>query len=224
MMRSIQAILFDHDGTLVDSEIVHFQFWRAVLQRYGVDFQEDDYRLHYAGVSELNTAIDLRLRYRLETPVLDLVAAKRAQATLFHATQHFPLMPSVAETLSSLQQAGIRMAVVSGSARFALESNLRAQNLLSIFELIASGEEVPHNKPAPDVYLHAMHQMGLRADQCLAVEDTASGLASAKSAGLFTCVIPNRYSAHQNFSSADLETRDMAEFFQWFSLHREGPV
>ncbi|MDN3640089.1 HAD family phosphatase [Simiduia curdlanivorans] len=218
-MTPIKAVLFDHDGTLANSEVVHFQFWRDVLADRGVGFLEDDYRLHFTGVSELNTAIAIKTRFGLTDSVENLVAAKRAQAKQFHATQVYPLMPGVEEVLLALQGLGIRMAVVSGSARFALEANLTGLGLGQFFECIASGEEVANNKPAPDVYQQALTVMGLKADACIAVEDTASGLRAAVAAGIRTCVIPNDYSAHHDFSGASHRVENLLEFLLWFRRH-----
>lgn len=215
--RPVKAVLFDHDGTLADSEIVHYQFWAEVLAGHGLDFQEDQYRLHYVGVSERNTARDLKARFALTPSVDELVAGKREVARVFHASQHYPILPGVRETLTWLAARGVRMAVVSGAARFALEANLEAAGLLHHFDYVASGEEVPANKPAPDVYQHAMAQLGLTPAECIAVEDTFSGLTAARAAGLFTVVIPNRFSAHQDFSGASLRMGDMGEFLGWLS-------
>ncbi|BFM11935.1 HAD family hydrolase [Simiduia litorea] len=218
-MAPIKAVLFDHDGTLANSEVVHFQFWQRVLADRGVAFVEDDYRLHFTGVSELNTAIAIKARFQLTDCVADLVAAKRAQAQQYHATQVYPLMPGVNEVLLALRRQGMRMAVVSGSARFALEANLAGLGLGHFFEYIASGEDVPNNKPAPDVYNQALHVLGLRPSECIAVEDTASGLRAALAAGVATCVVPNSYSAHQDFSGATKRVADLPEFLTWFNAH-----
>lgn len=209
------AVLFDHDGTLADSEVVHYQFWARVLAPLGVDFSEDHYRLHYTGVSERNTARHLREHFSLAPSVDALVNAKRKEAQIFHEQHHYPVLPYVQHTLDWLQARGVRMAVVSGSARFALEANLEAAGLRHYFEIVASGEEMAANKPAPDVYQWAIQQLQLPVEQCVAVEDTFSGLSAAKSAGLITCAIPNRFSEHQDFSAADQRFAHMGEFCQW---------
>ena len=218
-MATIKAVLFDHDGTLADSEIVHFRFWQQVLADRGVHFFEDDYRLNFTGVSEVNTALAIKARFGLVDAVAGLVEAKQKQAREFHATQVYPLMAGVETVLIALQSMGVRMAVVSGSSRFALEANVKGLGLEHYFEYIASGEEVAANKPAPDVYLHTLKTMGLQPEHCLAVEDTASGLRAAVAAGINTCVIPNSYSAHHDFSGAALRLASMHEFLPWFSAH-----
>ncbi|AFU97981.1 HAD family hydrolase [Simiduia agarivorans] len=210
-----KAVLFDHDGTLADSEVVHYQFWADVLAELGVAFPEAHYRTHYTGVSELATAQHLRQTFALSPSVDSLVQAKRERAKAYHAHKHYPTLPFVEATLETLKTNGVRMAVVSGSARFALEANLEAAGLRHYFEFIASGEEVAENKPAPDVYQHALAQLQLPVADCLAVEDTCSGLTAAKAAGLVTCVIPNRFSGHQDFTAADQRFAHMGEFCQW---------
>lgn len=211
-----KAVLFDHDGTLADSEVVHYQFWKDVLAGLGVAFTEQHYRLNYTGVSELNTARHLREHFQLAPSVEELVEAKRQVAQAFHRHHHYPLMPEVEATLQALRHRGVRMAVVSGAARFALEANLQACGLAQYFECVVSGEEMPRNKPAPDAYLHALEALQLSVGDCVAVEDTFSGLSAAKAAGLITCAIPNRFSAHQDFSAADHQFNHLGEFARWF--------
>lgn len=211
----LKALLFDHDGTLVDSEVVHYQFWAQVLAEYQLPFTEDDYRLHYVGVCETRTAADILQRFNVPANVDTLVARKRAIATAFHAQQHYPLMPAVADILAWLADQPLTLAVVSGSARFALEASLQALQLRSLFACIASGEEVPRNKPAPDVYQRAMAVLNLAPEACIALEDTRAGMLAAKAAGVFTCVIPNRYSAHQDFTEADRRFDAMADCLAW---------
>ena len=212
---NLRALLFDHDGTLVDSEVVHYKFWAEVLAGLQQPFTEDDYRLHYVGVSELRTAEDIRRRFAITATVAELVAQKRAIAQRFHLQSHYPMMPGVAETLAWLADRSLHQAVVSGSARFALEANLRALGVLHQFTCVVSGEEVPNNKPAPDVYLSAVDQLRMTPDHCLALEDTRAGLLAAKAAGIFTCVIPNRYSVHHDFSEADRHFASMTAFLNW---------
>lgn len=211
----LEALLFDHDGTLVDSEVVHYQFWAQVMAEYQLPFAEDDYRLHYVGVSELRTAEDILRRFAIPASVDTLVARKRAIATAFHARQHYPLMPGVADALCWLAEQPLALAVVSGSARFALEASLQALQLRNLFTCVASGEEVPHNKPAPDVYLAAMASLEVAPETCIALEDTRAGMLAAKAAGVFTCVIPNRYSAHQDFTEADRQFHSMVDCMVW---------
>ena len=83
------------------------------------------------------------------------------------------------------------LALASSSNRVVIEAALRSLHLEQTFRVVVSSEEVPHGKPAPDVYLAAAHQLGVRADQMVAVEDSANGIRSAVSAGMHVVAIPN---------------------------------
>lgn len=214
---TIKALLFDHDGTLVDSETVHCQFWQEVLRGYQCELTDDDYRLQCVGVSEVHTAEIFKAQFSLPASIETLVAQKRQVAERFHSQHHYPLMPGVAGVIDTLAAMPLTLAVVSGSAVFALEASLRALHLRDKFACVASGETVANNKPAPDVYLCALAQLGLAPGECMAIEDTASGLQAAKSAGIYTCVIPNSFSAHQDFATADKQFASMAEWLDWFT-------
>ncbi|UTA46487.1 HAD family phosphatase [Simiduia sp. 21SJ11W-1] len=213
---NIKAILFDHDGTLVDSERVHYEFWAQVLHGHGCELSAEDYINQCVGVSEIRTAEIFKAQFNLNASVVTLVEQKRRVAEAFHRDQHYPLMPGVAATLGRLAATPLTLAVVSGSAAFALEASLTALGLRDLFACVASGENVPHNKPAPDVYQLAMQRLNLAPEQCMAIEDTASGLQAAKAAGVFTCVIPNSYSAHHDLSLADNRFSTMSDWLAWF--------
>ncbi|CAM8663794.1 COG0637 Predicted phosphatase/phosphohexomutase [Comamonadaceae bacterium] len=215
MSSRFKAVLFDHDGTLVDSEAVHHALWNQVLQSYGVEIPRDVYMQHYSGVPALANGEDVRQRYGLSPSAGALAEAKNSAAALYLQTHAFPLMPGVRESLARLNAAGLRKGVVTGARMFAIAATLRSHAMAPEFEVVVSADEVVHSKPAPDCYLLALQQMGLQASEAVAFEDTEHGVASAIAAGVACVAIPTPMSAAQDFSAATVVVQDMAAAVDW---------
>lgn len=216
----LQAVLFDHDGTLVDSEAVHLDVWNEVLAEFGVAIDTDSYQRHYAGVPTDVNARDLVRLHRLPIDPVALAARKVAVTEQGLQRAPFPLMPQALDVLQRLADAGLRMAVVTGANGFGVLSTLRGHALEHRFEAWVSRDDVRHSKPAPDCYLLALQRLGLSADQCIAVEDTGPGLTAAVGAGLRCLAIPTELSATHDFSKASAVLPDLQAAADWLLAAR----
>jgi HAD superfamily hydrolase (TIGR01509 family) len=215
MSSRFNAVLFDHDGTLVESEAVHHGIWNQVLQPHGVQIPVDLFMRDFSGVPALTNGDDLKRRYALAPSAAELADAKNRLTADYLATNAFPLMPGVRESLAQLNAAGLRKGVVTGARMFAIASTLRSHAMEPEFELVISADEVVHSKPAPDCYLLALERLGLQAQQVVAFEDTEHGVASAITAGLACVAIPTAMSAVQDFSAATVVLPTMLDAVQW---------
>ena len=146
----IKAIFFDHDGTLVDSEPVHYQLWRDVLAAHGVALSEALYRDCCAGIPTADNAVDLVARFAINASPAALAEAKNLATRRFLAHQAFPLMPGVGEVVPLLHDAGWRLAIVTGAGSDGVQTTLRQHSLAAFFETVVSGDDVVNSKPAPD--------------------------------------------------------------------------
>jgi HAD superfamily hydrolase (TIGR01509 family) len=198
----LRAVLFDHDGTLVDSEPIHFLIWKAVLAPYRFLLTEEQYRERYAGVPTLANARDLVQRFGVAEDPAVLAEAKNAATRDYLRRSAFPLMPGVREAIANFAGLGLRLAVVTGASAFGVDATLRAYGLASHFAVVVSVDDVRHSKPAPDSYLLALERLGLPAGDCLAIEDTEHGLAAATGAGIRCLALPTAMSRHHDFSQA----------------------
>src|SRR6185295_2992908 len=108
----LRAILFDHDGTLVDSEPEHFRMWKQVLARYGIALTVQQYIAHYAGVPNRTSAIDVVNRFGLDVDPAILTAAKNAAAREFLSVSAYPLMDGALDAITEFRRAGLELAVV----------------------------------------------------------------------------------------------------------------
>lgn len=215
MSVPLQAVLFDHDGTLVDSELIHFQLWLEVLQSFGVSLSLGLYKERYAGLPTPANAADMVARFKMKLSAVELADAKNLITSDFLARGAFPLMPGAHSAVESFNGFGLKMAVVTGGARHGVDASLKEHALSDYFDTIVSCDDVRASKPSPDCYLLALERLGLPAQACVAIEDTEAGLKAAKAAGLICLAIPTLISKHQNFSAAEKTFHGMDEATRW---------
>ncbi len=215
MSSRFKAVLFDHDGTLVESEAVHHAIWNQVLQPYGVQIPVALFMADFSGVPALTNGYDIKRRYALAPTAIEFADTKNRLTAEYLATHAFPLMPGVRASLQSVHVAGLRRGVVTGARLFAIASTLRSHALETEFEIVISADDVVHSKPAPDCYLLALERMGLQAHEAVAFEDTEHGVASAVAAGLACVAIPTAMSAVQDFGAATVVVADMQAAVDW---------
>jgi HAD superfamily hydrolase (TIGR01509 family) len=213
----LKAVLYDHDGTLVDSEAAHYRMWAGVLAAHGVALSESEYQSHYAGIPTSANAGDLVARFAMAVPAGRLAEAKKSATDAFLSREAFPLMPGVRESLAYFGARGLRLGIVTGAGHTGVSTTLRAHGLAADFEVIVTADDVARSKPAPDSYLLAIERLGLAAAECVAIEDTAHGVASARAAGMACVAVPNAMSARHDFSRASAVAASLAEATRWIA-------
>ncbi|MGW5615052.1 HAD family hydrolase [Streptomyces sp. NPDC003877] len=183
------SVIFDLDGTLVDSEPHYYEAGRQTLAAYGVrDFTWADHE-RYVGISTRETVADWKDRYGLPATVEELLAAKnrRYLELARSAARAYPEMRMFVELLAA---EGVPMAVASGSSPEAIAAVLTGTGLDAHLHTVVSADEVAHGKPAPDVFLEAARRLGASPADCVVLEDAAPGAAAAHAAGMRCIAIP----------------------------------
>ncbi|MGC5038915.1 HAD family hydrolase [Streptomyces sp. DT190] len=183
------SVIFDLDGTLVDSEPHYYEAGRQTLAAYGVrDFTWSDHE-RYVGISTRETVADWKDRYGLPATVEELLAAKnrRYLELARSAARAYPEMRMFVELLAA---EGVPMAVASGSSPEAIAAVLTGTGLDAHLHTVVSADEVAHGKPAPDVFLEAARRLGASPADCVVLEDAAPGAAAAHAAGMRCIAIP----------------------------------
>jgi HAD superfamily hydrolase (TIGR01509 family) len=213
----VTAILFDVDGTLADTEEVHRRAFNAAFRAHGLSWHWDA-RLYSnllkttGGKERLHTYL---LRLHLErdehehiTALIPAIhATKTALYTEIVSLGGLPLRTGVLRLMDESKAAGVAIAIASTTTLANVTALLTANlgnDAMSRFAVIAAGDVVRRKKPAPDIYELALKNLGVPAQRAVAIEDSELGLQAAKSAGLFTIVTPNRWTASQNFDAADI--------------------
>ncbi|MFE2420641.1 HAD family hydrolase [Streptomyces hokutonensis] len=183
------SVIFDLDGTLVDSEPNYYEATRGTLAEHGVpDFTWAQHE-RFVGISTQETLALLKDRYGLKVPVEELLAETNGRylALARAATHAYPEMRKFVELLAA---DGVPMAVASGSSPEAIEAILAGTGLDAVLRTVVSADEVARGKPAPDVFLEAARRLGATPAGCVVLEDAAPGAAAAHAAGMRCIAIP----------------------------------
>ncbi|GAA2765276.1 HAD family phosphatase [Streptomyces paradoxus] len=183
------SVIFDLDGTLVDSEPNYYEAGRQTLAAYGVtDFTWADHE-RYVGISTQETVADWKDRYGLPVSVDELLTVKNRHYLELagSATRAYPEMRTFVGLLAA---EGVPMAVASGSSPEAIAAVLTGTGLDAHLHTVVSADEVAHGKPAPDVFLEAARRLGAAPSDCVVLEDAAPGAAAAHAAGMRCIAIP----------------------------------
>jgi HAD superfamily hydrolase (TIGR01509 family) len=213
---TLQALIFDIDGTFANTEEVHRCAFNEAFQEHGLSWHWN--QLQYGellrttgGKERLGAYLD-----RLDLPVEEKQAL-RARIGAIHATKTelytrricsgaVPLREGIERLIEEARRAGVKLAIATTTTFPNIEALVRTNlgaEALSQFSVIGAGDQVARKKPAPDIYEWVLGQLALPVSNCIAIEDSAHGLAAAKGAGLFTLVTPSYWTQSEDFSSAD---------------------
>jgi HAD superfamily hydrolase (TIGR01509 family) len=203
------AVIFDFDGTILDSETAEFHSHRRLFEDWGTTLTEDEW-CEGVGILKAETHWFDRLCERAESPP-DFERFR--QLTRHYFRQHVLMepMPGVSALLGALVTAGVPRAVASGAPSDWVLDGLKGVGLVGSFDAIVTSDQVRRGKPAPDVYIEAARRMGINAARCIAVEDSAPGLAAARAAGMRTVVIPHALTRLHDLSGADMRVNSATE-------------
>jgi HAD superfamily hydrolase (TIGR01509 family) len=200
----VRGVVFDLDGTLLDSEPSYYEADRELLARRGIPFSEEEKR-RYIGRGNLEMMEDLRRRHRFPESTAALVEEKN-RIYLEIALRRSLVFPEMRRLVALLRQRGLPLAVASGTSPGLFEPLLAAAGLSADLPVRVSAEEVERGKPAPDVFVEAARRMGLPPHECLAIEDSQWGVEAAKRAFMRCIAVPYPPEAPlpRRFALADL--------------------
>ena len=195
------AVIFDMDGVLVDSEPFGFEALRRVMARYGLPYREEE-NAEFLGRTTLDSCHILRARHGLRESA-ETLADWYIEGMLEQIGQGPIPMVGVPDVLKTIRAAGYRLALASSAEVRVIDANLTALGLRPLFDAVVSATQVARGKPAPDVFLAAAERLGVRPAACLVVEDSRNGLLAAKAAGMRCAVVPCAHTRHQDFDGCD---------------------
>lgn len=218
------ALIFDVDGTLADTEELHRQAFNEAFFACGVNWRWGP--ALYAELLQTTGGKERMASYLSQQRV---AAAERGRLLRLipqiHATKtrlyrelvalgHLPPRAGVRRLIMEARKAGLKLAIASTTSPENVESLLTAgfgADAVSWFSVIATGDVVPRKKPAPDIYNFALERLGVPAQRAIAFEDSAIGVRAAKAAGLFTVATPSLWTIGQDFRAADVVLTSLAD-------------
>jgi HAD superfamily hydrolase (TIGR01509 family) len=216
----IKAIIFDCDGTLVDSEPTHHLSYRHVLKKWGADLTSEEYLLFVGNPVELNVKI---LAEKMGADCAEeILDAKRAKYRELHQKGHPPIQATIEflhRLASEKERLGLKVGLASASPKDEILLNLQQHQIEHLFDVILSGKDDlgeyrdPEgiNKPKPYIYLHAAKLLDLSPQQCVVIEDSRSGVTAGVDAGCFVIAVPNSYTKHHDLSHAHLKIESFSD-------------
>lgn len=206
----IKAVLFDFDGVVVQSEGLHRETFMEMLASYGVTVSDERWYREFAGTGSRHIFEVLVAENGIETDIDSLVERRKKIYEARVRAGALKETPGVRGFVAFLRKKGIRTAIVSGSHSSNVAAALSVLRLEGLFEVIVSGDDLKERKPAPAPYLFAAKKLGMEPSECLAIEDSVSGCASVKAAGMRLVVV--RSPASKDLYGYDAIIDDFSEF------------
>lgn len=207
----IQAIIFDFDGLIIDTEMAWFDAYAEIYRQRGATLPLDKYVQIVGAVEGWSFDPYVYLAECTGQPVdkkeIENIAAQ--QVTLMLADKR--PRPGVIDYLETAKQMGLKIGLASSSTREWVLKYLEQCNLTGYFECIRTSNDVKKTKPDPELYLSALAALGVPAANAMAFEDSANGALAAKRAGLRCVIVPNDLTKHCTFGEYDLRLDSMAD-------------
>jgi mannitol-1-/sugar-/sorbitol-6-/2-deoxyglucose-6-phosphatase len=207
--RPIEAVVFDMDGVLLDSEPIWRAVEREVFGGLGIHVTDDDLR-ETMGVRIADVVARWHRRHPWSEPSRETVADTVVERVARTIEEGGTLHPGVREAIESFDASGVRLALASSSPMRLIRAVLRMGRLEDRFEVAVTAEDDERGKPDPAVYLRAARELGVPPERCLAIEDSINGVRSAKAAGM-VCVAVPAPDNEASFDEADLVLGSLEE-------------
>jgi len=206
MLTDIQAVIFDLDGTLVDSMWV----WKAVdveyLGRFGIALPKD-LQPNIEGMSFHETAVYFKEHFQIPDSLEQMKAEWNRMAWKKYSCE-VPLKAGAQDFLENCTKAGIRLGIATSNSRELMETIADAHGIGGYFDCILTGSEVLRGKPAPDIYLAVSEKLEVPPCRCLVFEDIIPGILAGKNAGMRVCAVADVYSEGDR-----AKKRELADYF-----------
>lgn len=206
----IKAFILDFDGLILDTETPWYYAFRDIYQEHGIELGLDLWSKN-VGTDFEEFHPFLYLEQALQRPIdhdqIKLLSEQKYTSYLGQAT----ILPGVHELLRTAREKGIQLAVASSSTRDWVHSYLHKLGIFEQFAVIHTAEDVKRVKPDPELYLLALHSLGIEASEAVVFEDSPNGLKAAKAAGIRCVIVPNEVTRDLEFHLHDLRLSSLAE-------------
>lgn len=197
---TLEAVIWDMDGVIVDTAAYHFKAWQTVFAPRGATFTEQDFRHHFGQRSD--TIIRDTIS-GISAAEVEVIVAEKEETFLREATGKIKPLPGAIELIKRLREHGVKMAIASSAPAENIELVTGSLGIKEYFQAIVWGREVAEGKPSPLVFLLAAERLGVEPADCLVVEDAVAGVVAAKRAGMKCLAVASNHS-REKLSAANL--------------------
>jgi HAD superfamily hydrolase (TIGR01509 family) len=188
--RKLQAVIFDMDGLLLDSERIALEAFRYACARMNLGDQSKVF-MKCVGTNQLAGERILYQEFRAIANVTEFIKLWDERYLAETTREPVPLKPGVGLLLQRLSEINIPMAVASSTKTLRAKAKLEFSGILNHFKVVVGGDQVEQSKPAPDIYWHAAEMLGVTASACMALEDSDNGVRAGVAAGMWVIQIPD---------------------------------
>jgi len=211
----LRAAIFDFDGVITDSEILHLRAFNRVLVQHNIEITTKDYYKEYLGLTDVDcfNALAREGRLKPDTPGIKNLIKQKNRIFEEMVKSEGTIIGGVRDLLEMLKQNNIPMAICSGALLAEIELILKQARLRPFFEAIVSAEQIKKGKPDPQGFLLTLQKLNegrqepVAGEQCIVIEDSHWGLEAAKAAGMHTIAVTNSYSADRLSMAEKIVTR-----------------
>lgn len=198
----IKGLVFDLDGVIIDSEPIQIELSLQVLKDVGADARYEEF-YDFVGVRNEEMWDTLIERHGLNNTVDELMERQKVYLYKRFFEGKLEAIDGTPELIRSAKSMGLKIALATSSARFYAEHVLKSVGLYSFFNELVTADDISKSKPDPEIYLKAAKKLGLRPEDCIAVEDAFHGIKAAKGAGMKCIAYKNLNSGNQDTTYAD---------------------
>lgn len=206
MLENIKAVIFDLDGTLVDSMGIWKQIDIEYLAKYNIALP-DDLQSSIEGMNFTETANYFKERFQIPEEIHEIKATWN-EMTYKKYKNEVPLKEGTREFLNMLKSRDIKMGIATSNSRELVEVVIKSLQIDSFFDAVHTSCEVEKGKPSPDIYLLVSEKLGVAPTECLVFEDVPQGIMAGKNAGMKVCAVDDEYSR-----ALEEEKRKLADYF-----------
>ncbi len=214
-----KALIFDLDGLIMETEAAYCRIWQRKFRKAGLDFDLKGFQKlvgahHVAGGYRPDEVLAAHLNNGVTAVELRKAVSIEARRKIFHTEA----LPGVMRVLEDAEARGLHLAVGSSSEEYWVHGHLKRLGIFERFGSIVSSSDVKDAKPAPDIFLKVLEDLGVEAENALVLEDSNNGVVAAHRAGIRVVAVPNEVTRGQDFSLAaaiipSLELLDLDAFF-----------